>query len=547
LHGGVTAVHGGGNSLLQTEGTFDVALHSEGTRLVRTDGLSWRRSGLIVGQHVTLTGERVGTYTVLGFAAGAYGTDDTLVLGGSPLAVGTSVPLTVTVTDALGLRADVNVQQVNGRNGVVRTDGRPWWNLGYEVGQRVFIEGVGVRIITGFDNSSFGHGTVLLFDGAAPVPTLDGPRTVAVVSRGTASGSFTVSGKKLTRSSGSWLADGFEVGMAVVIDGEDGYRTITELTATTMTLCGGAISQSTVGLVAAVRVGGDDISVTGGTSTTGAGGPDSPLVVYGDTQQDGIWYGGDPTYMSLHDFGSKPMPHEDALAVAIASVLHPTQGTVGTITRTDGKSWIAAGFSVSQRIKIDGQYVGVVTEVTDSKLTLTFLETGFGSLVGTSQARSVVVQNRIGNGADFFVFPLAHPFTWAGNDVIDASRAFSGSAATALPLVGLTIYGGAGDDTIYGSQAGDHLAGGSGDDTILGNRGVDHVYGDNGVNVDLITRLLTIPYENTSAEQNRDGLGAGRDLLHGDGVTSWTSGAVDSAFDDIVFGDHGLVTQNVEG
>ena len=29
-----------------------------------------------------------------------------------------------------------------------------------------------------------------------------------------------------------------------------------------------------------------------------------------------------------------------------------------------------------------------------------------------------------------------------------------------------------GDDLIYGSQAGDHLAGGSGDDEIHGNRGV---------------------------------------------------------------------------
>ena len=34
------------------------------------------------------------------------------------------------------------------------------------------------------------------------------------------------------------------------------------------------------------RVGGDHIVVTGGA------GPNSPLVVYGDTSQDGIWYSG---------------------------------------------------------------------------------------------------------------------------------------------------------------------------------------------------------------------------------------------------------------
>ena len=60
-----------------------------------------------------------------------------------------------------------------------------------------------------------------------------------------------------------------------------------------------------------------------------------------------------------------------------------------------------------------------------------------------------------------------------------------------LPTVGFTAYGGAGNDLIIGSQAGDHLAGGSGDDTILGLRGVDHIYGDSGFNVDVLTRALT--------------------------------------------------------
>ena len=35
-------------------------------------------------------------------------------------------------------------------------------------------------------------------------------------------------------------------------------------------------------------------------------GPGSPLVVYGDTSQDGVWYQGNPTRFSLHDFGQKP-------------------------------------------------------------------------------------------------------------------------------------------------------------------------------------------------------------------------------------------------
>ena len=104
------------------------------------------------------------------------------------------------------------------------------------------------------------------------------------------------------------------------------------------------------------------------------------------------------------------------------------------------------------------------------------------------------------NEDDEWVFALGNPFRSSGNDVIDARGCSSPARADAqLPTVGLTIYGGAGDDTIYGSQAGDHLAGGSGDDTIIGGRGVDHIYGDSGINVDILTRALTIPTSNHAA------------------------------------------------
>jgi hypothetical protein len=56
-------------------------------------------------------------------------------------------------------------------------------------------------------------------------------------------------------------------------------------------------------------------------------------------------------------------------------------------------------------------------------------------------------------------------FDNAGDDIIDAS---------ASPL-SVTVYGGMGNDTIWGSQAGDHIAGGSGDDSIHGQAGVDHI------------------------------------------------------------------------
>jgi Ca2+-binding RTX toxin-like protein len=78
----------------------------------------------------------------------------------------------------------------------------------------------------------------------------------------------------------------------------------------------------------------------------------------------------------------------------------------------------------------------------------------------------------LGNGTPSFFFPVASPYAFAGNDVIDGS-AHPGAAAGALRNAGIVAYGGAGDDTIIGTQGGDHLAGGSGNDTIRGQRGVD--------------------------------------------------------------------------
>lgn len=115
----------------------------------------------------------------------------------------------------------------------------------------------------------------------------------------------------------------------------------------------------------------------------------------------------------------------------------------------------------------------------------------------------------------------AYAFDYHGDDVIDASASLSG----------LTIYGGIGNDEIWGSQAGDHLAGGSGDDEIHGEAGLDHIYGDAGFNIDLTTRELSIPTANSSTDLNYDGLAAGSDTIHG------------GADGDIILSDHGVIDQ----
>ena len=124
--------------------------------------------------------------------------------------------------------------------------------------------------------------------------------------------------------------------------------------------------------------------------------------------------------------------------------------------------------------------------------------------------------------------PLAIQFDNFGNDIIDAS----------VSSLGVTIYGGLGDDILTGSQGGDHIAGGSGDDIIFGQDGGDHIYGDDGFNIDLSVRLdlsvhplIVATAPSTSDSPTSDALDAGSDEIHGEGGN------------DFILGDHGVIDQ----
>ncbi len=257
------------------------------------------------------------------------------------------------------------------------------------------------------------------------------------------------------------------------------------------------------------------------------------------------------------------------------------------ITRNDvGGSWVADGFAAGQTIAVYGTGPGgagvnnqvyKILNVTASTLTvdkavtaegpenailsggatkrdtlfLVDLQPAFLALLGGNSSltlqRTVVERNRLGQNADFFVFPLANQYTFDGNDVLDAHSLFATIPNGLLPAVGLTAYGGRGDDTVIGSATGDHLAGGSGNDRILGGRGVDHIYGDSGINVDVITRVLTVAQTaGNSGASNLDPLFAGNDLVYGDAPGSAATD-VYGDYNDVVFGDLGDVGQAVSG
>ena len=127
-------------------------------------------------------------------------------------------------------------------------------------------------------------------------------------------------------------------------------------------------------------------------------------------------------------------------------------------------------------------------------------------------------------------------------------RVFSQTAAMAgdtidasASLRNVVIFGGIGDDSIIGSQAGDLIAGGSGSDQISAAAGNDIVYGDGGIDFgdaiavlpDLEERIVVFVDQVSAVQPAGDDLTApGNDRINGD------------AGDDIIIADYGVVDQD---
>jgi hypothetical protein len=505
-HGGLTAVHGGGNTPIQTvfEMTRTAPTPAQASAytgaalvLTRLDGLNWAFNGLLPGsgyyagdpylhayQHVQLAGENF-TRMILGFAdlpfaqcpyADAFpgcGKGSIMILGGPnvtwlapvvPAALPLGTGLTTDVRVAQPLKIEVTTPVQVRTSSLTRTDAVSWASAGFKVGMQVRISG-----FAGPFTISALSGNVMTFANVAWTPSMHLNAAGVVV--------WDAVSLTLTAWDEYRQSDGIRIGGDII------------------TVCNRA-ADSLLFKIAAQPDGMVDDPVR--CDATHTAGPGSPLVVYGDTSQDGVWYSGTPGDNLGMEFGPKPFDP--------------------------------------------------FTHIPDGE-----------------------------NEDDEWVFGLANPYDHSGNDIIDASGLFADLLPANLPTIGFTAYGGLGDDLLIGSQAGDHLAGGSGDDQIRGQRGVDHIYGDSGVNVDVLTRALDIATINRSPRPTVTGAGfipngttltpivggvtgivddllvAGSDLIHGDGAPGAGLGAFvvnangqpEWAYDDIVFGDHGAIDQNV--
>ncbi len=329
-------------------------------------------------------------------------------------------------------------------------------------------------------------------------------------------------GADISRADGiDWSLEGFEVGQQLKVErldaagslaANEGTFEILAVNGSVLTLSGGFTAGSESFIVSVVDsngdavIGGDHITVTGG------GGVDAPLIIFGDTSQDGSRYNFATVAMSNAAATSLQFTHDAVLA--------------DTISRAAG-SWLNDGFEAGQVIDIvsdtalnNGQYR--IASISADGLTLTLADSE--TLLDEIIVADAVVSAPNGN---------ARSFVNHGTDYIDARGATGG----------VTIYGGQGDDTIYGSEFDDQLAGGSGDDTIHGQGGRDHIYGDDGFNIDISERLnvvnangdqiISVVTEglDTDVRDTRDALQAGNDSLYGD------------EGDDIIIGDHGIINQ----
>ncbi|WP_294608493.1 hypothetical protein [uncultured Roseovarius sp.] len=462
-HGGLTVLHGGGNLYVDVLGKFNLNTEAGQTEAARLDGRSFAEAGFAIGDLIQLEGESF-TRTIVALedaVAGDYGITPTFDDWGKDSVMVLSAPNDGSVSDYTNVDTVTISAHPENLFLISKVEAK-------EVTVTIDVT-VEISVVPGSTST----------EGLETVVTLNDPAQ-------------------------TWSDLGFVAGGVIFIEGYAGAFTIADILEDDRTLvlldaalgnCGDDHGRATLTITTYDRTmageqrkGGDHFIVTGGA------GPDSPLVIYGDTSQDGIWYSGNPNDPYGLEFGEKPFDPFPKLP--------------------------------------DGQ-----------------------------------------NEDDEFIFAVANPFDLHGHDIIDASALFADDAAAGIyKSVGITAYGGMGDDLIIGSQTGDHLAGGSGDDTIIGQAGTDHIYGDSGFNVNILTRSLTVATIDASPEPTliegqphaegtfapyqspvRDPLGdrvsdttgldniagAGDDMIIGNG-----SAHTDNT-PDIIFGDHGQVEQLV--
>jgi Ca2+-binding RTX toxin-like protein len=199
--------------------------------------------------------------------------------------------------------------------------------------------------------------------------------------------------------------------------------------------------------------------------------------------------------------------------------------------------------------------IGDLTGAGVSEVDIDLSASGDGSAVGDGAADSVIANGTAGNdriniqgsGASVSVTGLPAKLNingaegandrltvngLGGNDTIDAS-------ALAAGIIGLTIDGGAGDDTITGSQGADTIIGGDGNDNVIGGRGDDVAFLGSGND-----RFTWNPGDGSDVVEGQDGV----DILQFNGSNANENMDVSANGSRVrLFRDVGNVTMDLNG
>ena len=337
-------------------------------------------------------------------------------------------------------------------------------------------------------------------------------------------------------------------------------------------------------------VGGDHFIVTGG------GGSFSPLVIYGDTSQDGLWCSGDPTRPSARSFGkrgstdfryplAKPFDRSgndliDASALDAGDVMTPLSTGASPYAATDVGLVIYGGAGDDRLLGSNlGDHIaggsgndtitgnaGDDHVYGDSGFNVDVVTRGF-TVANTNAATSpnrdplLLSADTISGGAgnDY----ILGDFGLVTQTVPDTEKLLTAMRDTVVSIETARIEasgGRDGADTIAGDGDDDVILGGIGEgtrgDTIFGDTaaavpgGADVIVGDFG-------RVVLGPLAGGPFGDHRNGrvettltTFGDDDAIYGGGGADWIlgAGAADriegNEGDDIVFGDHGRIVGN---
>jgi hypothetical protein len=382
---------------------------------------------------------------------------------------------------------------------ITRLDGLSWAAYHFAVGQPLTLNGQPIGQISAI------NGATLTVSGTSLTPATNLAATVAEFGPATSSqATYSFSGSKITRPIGqSWTALGFAVGQKITVDGAL-VGTVASISGSQLTVGGASFASSNrIATVAVydptqkqVALGGNGISITGG----GGPGPSSTLptvtnafVTTTNTVEFSNCTGKQTTCSSFAAAGFLP-----------GQILSINGQALWTVTGYGGKS---NGTLTVSGPPLPAGGVYTITAYSASPLVVLGSSTQDGAYYSGSFENPSAIDwgskpwpDTIGDGSPDFIYPVADPFRYQGNNFIDASGYFASTPAAQLPSYGLTIYGGGGSSTIIDSpKAVDLIAVSNSTTTIVGQNGSTRVVKPGGLNVNPISRVLAMPAVNFSS------------------------------------------------